>query len=367
MKFTKDELRLVARSKGWSGGRASKDDVLTWLNNRGVDFTEIGRIVAEMRRSARGQPQPQATTPSGLSRSQVEQMLAERAGQPVDLEVVRKMIAEAVAQAKPHRIILDGASDKKPVELKKRTHPAFEKVTRLVKAGVNVLLVGPAGCGKTTLAHDVATALKRKYGTMHCTAGASESQLTGWLLPIGKNGAFVHVPAEFVTLYEEGDSLFLLDEIDAADPNMLLVANGALANGSLHIPQRFDNPHVQRGKNAAIMAAANTFGTGADIVYAGRNQLDAATLDRFYVVEMGYDTVYENEIAGDDAEDKALLEWVHNLRARINSQKVRRVASTRMIQKAITARRAGIPVQELKRDLLAGWTRDELFKVGEAA
>ncbi len=379
MKFSKDELRLVARSKGWTGGRASKDDVLTWLNNKGVDFTEIGRIVQTMRRSASGQQQGSTSAvSSGIGRSEVEQMIRASAGN-VDMDAVRKLINDAVAQAKPYRIVLDGAADKKPVELKHRTHPQFEKVLRLVRAGVNVLLVGPAGCGKTTLAHHIAIALKRKYGTLHCTAGASESQLTGWLLPIGKNGAFEYVPSEFVSLYEEGDSLFLLDEIDAADPNMLLVANSALANGALHVPQRYSNPHVPRGKNNAIMAAANTFGTGADVMYAGRNQLDAATLDRFYVVEMGYDKALEAELVGstpqssqpwqpsptpDASELEALGTWINDIRVKVTQQRLRRVISTRTIQKAMAARKAGIPSQEIRKDLLAGWTRDELVKVG---
>lgn len=364
MKFSKDELRTVARMKGWKGGRASKDDVMTWLNQHGVDFAEIGKVVQDMRRSARGQNVAPVVN-QGLSEAEVNRLIAERASTAsVDMEAVRKMIFEAVSKAQPARVILNGADDKKPVTLKERTHPQFEKVLQLVNAGMNVLLVGPAGCGKTTMAHQVSKALKRKYGTLHCTSGASESQLTGWLLPIGsgKNpSAFSYVPSEFVRLYEEGDSVFLLDEIDAADPNMMLVINGALANGSLHVQQRYEAPHVKRGKNVAIIAAANTYGTGADTMYAGRNQLDAATLDRFYVVEIDYDKELEREIAGEETE---LLNWVWQIRDLIKQNRLRRVASTRMLMKAIAAKRAGIELSVLKRDLLAGWTRDELNKIG---
>src|ERR1017187_8774998 len=70
-----------------------------------------------------------------------------------DEAALRKIVADALRTAKPDRIVLDG---KVQVAMKQRTHPLFEKVLRLVKSGVNVLLVGPAGCGKTMLAHHVA-------------------------------------------------------------------------------------------------------------------------------------------------------------------------------------------------------------------
>lgn len=392
----KSELVVVARAKGWRGSesRLDREYFVRWLSEHDVGESEQRDLVRRWKSGTIGADGVQtAVTPAGgVSRTDVSAMIAEaitaledqlspdtNSSIGVDADALNKMIVEAVAKAQPARIILQDERDSKPVTLKERTHPLFEKVLRLVKAGMNVLLVGPAGCGKTTLAHQIAKALKRKYGTLHCTAGASESQLTGWLLPTGESGEFTYVPSEFVKLYEEGNSVFLLDEIDAADPNVLLVINAALANGALHVPQRYSNPHVARGNNAAIIAAANTFGTGADTVYAGRSQLDGATLDRFYVIEMSYDEALEAEIAGDtpqhvdvwQAADKptddellGLRHWVKELRQRVVANRVRRVVSTRMLQKAIAARKAGIAVNELKRDLLAGWTRDELTKAG---
>lgn len=43
--------------------------------------------------------------------------------------------------------------------------------------------------------------------------------------------------------YEEG-GVFLLDEVDAADANVLLVINQALANGHLPVPNRTDTRGV---------------------------------------------------------------------------------------------------------------------------
>lgn len=367
--FKKHELVVVCRAKGWKGSesRLPREYFTKWLDDRNVPESERAELVKRFRTGSLGGNGEQRAAEKGITQPEVlamiEAALPAATGGGVDEAALKKMIADAVSAAQPAKIVIN-ESVKTQVAILEGTHPLFEKVLKLVAAGLNVLLVGPAGCGKTTLAHQVAKALKRKYGSLHCTAGASESQLIGWLLPVGegkKAGEFTYVPSEFVRLYEEGNSVFLLDEIDAADPNMLLVINSALANGALHVPQRHTDPHVKRGKNAAIIAAANTYGNGADMVYAGRNQLDGATLDRFYVVEMDYDKGLEQRLAPKD-----ICEWAWNLRERVRSVKLRRVVGTRMIQKVAAAVAAGVKMEDAKRDVLAGWTRDELSKVGVA-
>ena len=296
----------------------------------------------------------------------------------LDPEQVRAIVREEVGAQRPLQINI---ANREPVCLPVGMHhPMFEKVLRLAGAGLNVLMVGPAGSGKSHLAAEIAQALGRNYGALHCTAGASESQLMGWLLPTGEAGRFEYAPAPFVMIYEQG-GLFLLDEIDAADPNMLMCINGALANGHLHIPQRLGKPSAERHPDAVIIAAANTFGTGADFIYAGRNQLDGATLDRFYVVSIDYNSALEASIMGQQAEQPApwkaaetdeisvkadltvLHDYINSVRAKAAAAKLRRVVSTRTFQKAAAARMAGVPLKEVKADIFAGWTRDELAKV----
>jgi MoxR-like ATPase len=356
------------RHKGWRGdeSRLKKEFIQAWLAQHSVPHEEITRIVHLFKAGSLGGDGAQRSAEKGVTQAEVVGLIDAALSRGVaasDEEAVRQWIADAVAKASPQKIVIDtAASVKAQVAIVEGTHPLFEKVLKLVVAGVNVLLVGPAGCGKTTLAHHIAGALKRRFGMLSCTSGASESQLTGWLLPVGagkRAGEFTYVPSEFVRLYEEGNSIFLLDEFDAADPNMLLVINSALANGSLHVPQRHGEPLVKRGKNSAIIAAANTYGQGADMVYAGRNQLDAATLDRFYVVEMEYDRALEARIG-----DKAACEWAWRLREQVRQHRIRRVVSTRTIMKITAALDAGVSMQEAKRDALAGWSKDELSKVG---
>ena len=250
-----------------------------------------------------------------------------------------------------------------------------------MEAGVNVLLVGPAGTGKTTLAHHVAQDLGREFGAIHCSAGMSESHLLGYLLPLGDNGQFTFTPATFARLYGTDNSLFLMDELDAADANTLLVMNGALANGALHIPQNPLAPSIQRGKNSSTMAAANTFGSGGDYTYAGRAPLDAATTDRYYAVYVDYDARVEARMAGAampkvktwkahkldaatvQAECERYLAWVTAVRAAVTKLGLHRVVSTRWVQKGVAAMRAGITPADVRVDMLASWTNDERARV----
>ena len=337
------------------------------------------KIKAKQQGAEKAEKSP-ATEFGSVVAKMVQAMLddAENKKSQLDMDVEQE-----IEKQPSRKIEISSAPALPPVSIE-GTHPIFEKVLRLVNAGVNVLLIGETGVGKTHLAEAIAKALSLEYSAIHCTAGASESHLMGWLLPTGEGGRFEYKPAPFVKLYEQGNSLFLFDEMDAADPNFLLSANGALANGHVHVPMNLDKPTIKRGDNQKIMATANTFGNGADLIYAGRNQLDGATLDRWYMVRITYQEALEAEIMGikppkftpwrptelmDEttvkSDNEILHKWLVNLRKKSTDNKLRRIVSTRSFQKAVSARSVGIPIDEIKADLLQGWTQDELRKVGE--
>jgi cobaltochelatase CobS len=373
--FTGDENRYTCtteKGEHLTGKRA----LAYWLAAASPDFIPEAPEQQTARRAA---PTLQPTAAA----AQLLEIVQGLAGASLNEDRVRE-IAQEVAQAidRPAPILLQ-LSDNKPARQlpDEHRHPMFEKVCRLVSAGVNVMLFGSAGTGKSHLAEQVAKALDLDYGALHCTAGASESQLLGWLLPVGEGGAFRYVPAQFSRLYKQGRALFLIDEMDAADPNFLMVLNGALANGHLHVPQNIEEPSVSKGERFSILAACNTYGTGGDLIFAGRNQLDGATLDRFYIVHIDYDQSLERAITGRPAKPRkewqaaptdpqsvaadvrALADWLDLIRSKAQAAKLRRIVSTRAYMKAAAARAAGIPAEEIRADLLAGWTRDELAKV----
>ena len=382
--YPKATLIRAARSLGWRGNEAqmSKSEFIDWLAPTPSDACSNALSAAAEGYTLTPAHKPASALPPADAASQMMQLIQAMAAGSLNEERVQEMIQAAVASINVPSPVVIAIAGFEPVTLPdgEHRHPMFEKCLRLAQSGINVLMVGPAGTGKTTLAKQIADALGLSFGALHCSAGVSESQLLGWLLPTGESGRFEYQAAQFSDLYQRGDSLFLLDEIDAADPNLLMVLNGALANGHLHVPQNINEPTVARGKRAYVMAAANTFGHGADMQYAGRTQLDAATLDRFYIVHIGYDANLERLLTGReslsfrpwkpapaDSDYRAdvihLADWLDAVRLKASDSKLRRVISTRAYTKASQARQAGIPCHEIKEDLLAGWTRDELAKV----
>src|SRR5580765_1954203 len=305
--------------------------------------------------------------PTQPSVSQVAEMLTRLLAQQtptLDVDAVRQIVKDEVQGLKPRpvEVKLNGAAG---VVIEERVHPVFDRVTKLVSQGLNVLLVGPAGCGKSHLCEQIARAFKADYGAIHGTAGASESALTGWLLP-SDGGKFEYVPARFVELYEKGESLFCFDELDAFDPNMLLVVNGATANGHLHIAHRREMPSTKRGTNVRLMATANTYGTGANPMYSGRAALDGATLDRWVMVPVDYDKDLESDIGRAGGLSAAEMADLWSLRDKVRAAGLRRTISTRAFQKASAMLAAGDTWLTVKETLVQGWSKDERAKVGLA-
>jgi cobaltochelatase CobS len=266
---------------------------------------------------------------------------------------LRKMVKEAIN---------DAAEKVAPVVIKQGAHrrtvkgvlpPEFKRMVQLAAARVPVLLVGPAGCGKTYLCEKLGEALDLPVSDQSCSEGMSESVFNGLLLPIGKGGNFEHVASPFMERYEKG-GVMLLDEMDAGDPNLFTYINKAIANRSYTVAQRWKKPVVKKHEDFVLVAAANTFGHGADAMYVGRNQLDAATLDRFKVglITMDYSKEVEQSLAPQD-----LCEWAWRIRASIRSNKLRRVMSTRVIRDLATmTERDGWKQPEWEQVYFSDWS-----------
>ena len=167
-------------------------------------------------------------------------------------------------------------------------HSSFEALLRIVAQRVNVWLPGPAGSGKTSAAAAVSEALTLPSYAVSVGPQTSQSQLLGYYDANGK-----YVTTQLRQAFEHG-GVFLLDEVDAGSPAVLVTINALLANGHASFPDRV----VERHPYFVLLAAGNTYGQGADREYVGRQQLDAATLDRFAVLDWEYDTTLEAHYAG---------------------------------------------------------------------
>lgn len=283
----------------------------------------------------------------------------------VDEEKVRQIASEEIAK-RQMPVTLEVSLPNGEIRRVDGAHRQLGELLALAEEGHhNMLMVGPAGSGKTTLAKMLAHALNLPFGFLSLSAGVTETHLLGRVLPQA-DGSWQYQRSMFVRVYEEG-GVFLLDEIDAADANVMVAINAALANGVLANPVTGTLHH--RHQDTFIVAAANTWGRGGDTQYVGRNQLDASTLDRFVLATLliGYDTALERQhVQAALSEEQAaeLLAWVKDLRRKIESNRLRRVASTRLVLNAAAAMKAGRTLDDVKARYFQDWSRDERAKAG---
>lgn len=236
-------------------------------------------------------------------------------------------------------------------------HKQFNKICNYTKWHKNTMLVGEAGTGKTTIANQVAKAFDLNFAHLSCSAGMSEAHLLGRMLFDG-----TYVESDFVRIYENG-GVFLFDEFDALDGNCAVVMNSALANGSMSVPNRKDNPTAKRHPDCYIITACNTWGTGYGTnEYSGRNRLDQATLDRFCAskVPFDYDTKLESILSNGN---KHLFNALTLLRKRVKEYKIRRVISTRLFERGAVALANGESIKEYFNTITIDWTKEEKRKV----
>lgn len=231
---------------------------------------------------------------------------------------IETRIAESLKPAKiEHEIRLKNADGLETKEIK-GGHKQLHELLGMLSVGLNVLLVGPAGSGKTHAAFMCAEALNKTFYPMSVGPQTSKSDLIGYMDATGRC-----IRTGLREAFEHG-GLFLLDEIDAGNPGVLTILNALLANQVVSFPDAVVSKHP----GFLCIAAANTYGTGANRMYVGRQQLDAATLDRFVGIDWDYDTDLEVRLA-DSQPDWCLFVW--QLRKIASELALRVVFGTRRI------------------------------------
>nr|DAT77596.1 MAG TPA: ATPase-like protein [Caudoviricetes sp.] len=224
-------------------------------------------------------------------------------------------------------------------------HEKFKTVLKLVSLDLPVYLSGEAGTGKNVICKQIAEALGLEF--YFTNAITQEYKLTGF---IDANG--IYHETQFYKAFKNG-GLFFLDELDASIPEVLVILNAAIAN------RYFDFPtgKIEAHKDFRLIAAGNTFGTGADHVYSGRYCLDGASLDRFNIVTVSYSPRIEENITKGD---KELLEFCHTFRALTKDAGIKSIFSYRGLG-SITVLNGSMPLKDILRIcLIKGMNADDL-------
>lgn len=290
---TVKQLREIARylqcQTGDARERANKQTLIDWIleSSSTHPATETGIVEAL---TSKPEPAPVVPTSSSSDLASVLAGAIQEHLQPqtaqLDENHVISLIQQHAPKAEPREIVVRVA-DKPAVKLE-RQHKAFDDLLTVSAQGINSMLVGPAGSGKTTAAKNIAKALGRDFASISFGPMTMQSQLLGY-----EDAHGVYHETLFVKCFRDG-GVFLGDEMDAASAAVLVTINMALANGEMATPAGM----IKKHQDFVFIAGANTFGTGADRQYVGRAQLDAATLDRFCFIAWDYDEALELEICG---------------------------------------------------------------------
>lgn len=215
---------------------------------------------------------------------------------------MREVVREEVALA------LNPAKTANPAPAQLFIHPVQAELEMMLELGLKPYLKGPAGSGKTHAVEAVAAKMDLNYIPMQFDGFTSPILIKGYMDAQGK---FSSTPV-YEWLKSEGGVLFI-DEMDRGREDTLVCFNSLLANGY----QMFANGEILRvGPKHYIVGAGNTAMKGSDGQYTSAKKQDASVLDRFVVVEWGYDTALELSIAESIAGEKGIkwAKWVQDVR-----------------------------------------------------
>lgn len=253
-----------------------------------------------------------------------------------------KVLREEIKKQQVLKVVTDNGDNL----VKGVKHMQLPSLINMVGAGLNVMLTGSAGSGKTHASAQVAEALGLKFYSLSVGAQTSKSDIVGF---IDAGGTYRTTP--FRQAYEKG-GVFVMDEIDAGNSNVLIQINSALSNGICSFPDK----QVKAHKDFHFIATANTYGKGESMKYVGRNRLDAATLDRFTIFHWNIDEKVERAIAG---KNTAVYNAIAAARSWCDGRKIDAMITPRTTQKAAALHTIGWDVANIWKAVLVPYIPSE--------
>ena len=195
----------------------------------------------------------------------------------------------------------------------------WKYLVRSAMRGKNIMMTGPAGCGKTMAAKSLVNALDRPE--FYFNLGATQDPRSTLIgnTHFNKEEGTVFAESEFVRAIQTPNAVILLDELSRAHPEAWNILMSVLDQGQryLRIDEAQDSKTINVAKGVCFIATANI---GNE--YTSTRVIDRAMMDRFTIIEMAMATA--------DQERELLSKLYPNLAKTIISDIAEIVGATRI-------------------------------------
>ena len=227
-----------------------------------------------------------------------------------------------------------GSVNLKPTELV-MTELKWKYLIRSAVRAKNIMMTGPAGCGKTMAAKSLVKALDRP--DFYFNLGATQDPRATLIgnTQFDKNKGTYFSESSFVKAIKTPNAVILLDELSRAHPDAWNILMTVLDGGQryLRLDEAEGSPIVNVAEGVTFIATANI---GNE--YTSTRVIDRAILDRFVTIEM--DVLNDEQEFGllkfmfpevNEEDLKAVAEIAHHTRTQSmsDSGKVTAMVSTR--------------------------------------
>ena len=187
--------------------------------------------------------------------------------------------------------LITNAANIKPIDLE-MSDIKWKYLVRSAVRGKNIMMVGPAGCGKTQAAKALPQATDRPF--FYFNLGATQDPRATLIGNTHfKSGETTFDESAFVKAIQTENAVILLDELSRAHPEAWNILMTVLDEGQryLRLDEDVNAPTIRVAPGVSFIATAN-IGTE----YTSTRVLDRALMDRFEIIEVDILT-YEREKA----------------------------------------------------------------------
>ena len=194
---------------------------------------------------------------------------------------------EPAAEVPAEQLEIMNFIHKESVELKpnllKMQPLSWKYLVRSAMRGKNIMMTGPAGCGKTMAAKSVVNALDRPEFYFNLGATQDPRSVLIGNTHFDKEKGTYFSESVFVEAIKTPNAVILLDELSRAHPDAWNILMTVLDQG-----QRYLRLDEKDGSDTINVAEGVTFIATANIgnEYTSTRVMDKALLDRFIVIEL---------------------------------------------------------------------------------